>query len=425
MKYKKIFLKDILEEKGYIRGPFGSALRRAELKSEGIPVYEQQNAIYNHRNFRYFIDEKKFEELRRFQVKTNDLIISCSGTVGRVSKIKENDEKGIISQALLTLRPDVEIINPDYLYYFFVSKEGRHSLLSRSSGSVQVNIAKRNIIENIHLPLPEKKIQKKIVDILNSLDSKIELNNQIISNLEELASTLFKRWFVDFEFPDENGNPYKSSGGKMVDSELGEIPEGWEITELKSIVDVVDNRGKTPPLEKDKTDFPIIDVKTLSGNGRVVNYNKAQKYVSEETYSSWFRSGHPKINDILISTVGSIGEIKMFLTDKGTIAQNVVGLRAKKHLEYHLYQFLLYNKSNLITYNIGSVQPSIKVTHLLKHKVLLPNKKDLNKFNSVMIGLTDKIINLSKEINSLTEIRDSLLPKLLSGEVELPEDEEV
>lgn len=294
-----------------------------------------------------------------------------------------------------------------------------------SSKGTKMPRGDKNAIMNLEFEVPSYNKQEKISDILFYFQDKIELNNQIISNLEELASTLFKRWFVDFEFPDENGNPYKSSGGKMVDSELGEIPEGWEITELKSIVDVVDNRGKTPPLEKDKTDFPIIDVKTLSGNGRVVNYNKAQKYVSEETYSSWFRSGHPKINDILISTVGSIGEIKMFLTDKGTIAQNVVGLRAKKHLEYHLYQFLLYNKSNLITYNIGSVQPSIKVTHLLKHKVLLPNKKDLNKFNSVMIGLTDKIINLSKEINSLTEIRDSLLPKLLSGEVELPEDEEV
>lgn len=99
-------------------------------------------------------------------------------------------------------------------------------------------------MRNYTFKLPSENHQLLVSKILSSLDSKIELNNQIISNLEELASTLFKRWFVDFEFPDENGNPYKSSGGKMVDSELGEIPEGWEITELKSIVDVVDNRGK-------------------------------------------------------------------------------------------------------------------------------------------------------------------------------------
>ncbi|MFI8544593.1 restriction endonuclease subunit S [Enterococcus casseliflavus] len=328
-----------------------------------------------------------------------------------------------INQSVIALRANEEILDNKYLYYNLSSRYKELRALSDSS-SIRGSITTK-MLKQLNIKIPKIKYQKKVVNILWNLDSKIELNNQIISNLEELASTLFKRWFVDFEFPDENGNPYKSSGGKMVDSELGEIPEGWKIIDLKSIVDVVDNRGKTPPLEKDKTDFPIIDVKTLSGNGRVVNYSKAQKYVSEETYSSWFRSGHPKINDILISTVGSIGEIKMFLTDKGTIAQNVVGLRAKNHLEYYLYQFLLYNKSNLITYNIGSVQPSIKVTHLLKYKLLLPSKKDLNKFNSVMIGLTDKIINLSKGVNSLTEIRDSLLPKLLSGEIELPEDEGV
>ncbi|HGL3195930.1 TPA: restriction endonuclease subunit S, partial [Enterococcus faecium] len=343
------------------------------------------------------------------------------GTLGNVAVYK--NEKVMLGKSACYFNV-IENVNKDYIKYVIMSPDFKKYLEQHYTGTTIKNVSLKTM-RNYTFKLPSENHQLLVSKILSSLDSKIELNNQIISNLEELASTLFKRWFVDFEFPDENGNPYKSSGGKMVDSELGEIPEGWEITELKSIVDVVDNRGKTPPLEKDKTDFPIIDVKTLSGNGRVVNYNKAQKYVSEETYSSWFRSGHPKINDILISTVGSIGEIKMFLTDKGTIAQNVVGLRAKKHLEYHLYQFLLYNKSNLITYNIGSVQPSIKVTHLLKHKVLLPNKKDLNKFNSVMIGLTDKIINLSKEINSLTEIRDSLLPKLLSGEIELTEDEGV
>ena len=97
-------LGEILAEKGYIRGPFGSALKRGEMIDKGIPVYEQQQAIYNTRNFRYFISEKKFNKLKRFQLKTHDLIISCSGTVGRISIINKDDPKGIISQALLTLR---------------------------------------------------------------------------------------------------------------------------------------------------------------------------------------------------------------------------------------------------------------------------------------------------------------------------------
>lgn len=417
MKYKKVKLKDII-----FFNP-KETIKKNQLAKK-IPM----DALIPFTRKVGYYEVKEFNSGTKFR--NNDTLMAritpCleNGKTAYVNILNE-DEIAFGSTEYFVLRADENYILPKYLYYISISDKLRNVAIKSMTGTSGRQRAQKESILDFEIELPSISIQKKVLSILDSIDSKIELNNQIISNLEELASTLFKRWFVDFEFPDENGNPYKSSGGKMVDSELGEIPEGWEITELKSIVDVVDNRGKTPPLEKDKTDFPIIDVKTLSGNGRVVNYNKAQKYVSEETYNSWFRSGHPKINDILISTVGSIGEIKMFLTDKGTIAQNVVGLRAKKHLEYHLYQFLLYNKSNLITYNIGSVQPSIKVTHLLKHKVLLPNKKDLNKFNSVMIGLTDKIINLSKEINSLTEIRDSLLPKLLSGEVELPEDEEV
>ncbi|HGF7504045.1 MULTISPECIES: restriction endonuclease subunit S [Enterococcus] len=418
MKYEIIKLQDVVDK-------LGDGLH-------GTPIYDNNGEYYfiNGNNlddgkivFKENTKKVSREEYHKYKKDLNDrtILVSINGTLGNVAVYK--NEKVMLGKSACYFNV-IENVNKDYIKYVIMSPDFKKYLEQHYTGTTIKNVSLKTM-RNYTFKLPSENHQLLVSKILSSLDSKIELNNQIISNLEELASTLFKRWFVDFEFPDENGNPYKSSGGKMVDSELGKIPEGWEITELKSIVDVVDNRGKTPPLEKDKTDFPIIDVKTLSGNGRVVNYNKAQKYVSEETYSSWFRSGHPKINDILISTVGSIGEIKMFLTDKGTIAQNVVGLRAKKHLEYHLYQFLLYNKSNLITYNIGSVQPSIKVTHLLKHKVLLPNKKDLNKFNSVMIGLTDKIINLSKEINSLTEIRDSLLPKLLSGEVELPEDEEV
>lgn len=418
MKYEIIKLQDVVDK-------LGDGLH-------GTPIYDNNGEYYfiNGNNlddgkivFKENTKKVSREEYHKYKKDLNDrtILVSINGTLGNVAVYK--NEKVMLGKSACYFNV-IENVNKDYIKYVIMSPDFKKYLEQHYTGTTIKNVSLKTM-RNYTFKLPSENHQLLVSKILSSLDSKIELNNQIISNLEELASTLFKRWFVDFEFPDENGNPYKSSGGKMVDSELGKIPEGWEITELKSIVDVVDNRGKTPPLEKDKTDFPIIDVKTLSGNGRVVNYNKAQKYISEETYSSWFRSGHPKINDILISTVGSIGEIKMFLTDKGTIAQNVVGLRAKKHLEYHLYQFLLYNKSNLITYNIGSVQPSIKVTHLLKHKVLLPNKKDLNKFNSVMIGLTDKIINLSKEINSLTEIRDSLLPKLLSGEVELPEDEEV
>lgn len=181
--WTKVILSDVLKEKGYIRGPFGSALKRGDMKDTGIPVYEQQHAIYNSRQFRYYIDNQKFNEIKRFQVQTDDLIISCSGTVGKVSVIRDDDSKGIISQALLLLSVDEGKILPLFLKYFFSSREGYNAIVSRSSGSVQVNLAKRNVIEQIPIMLPSVHNQQKIVDILSCIEKKIEENEKINNNL--------------------------------------------------------------------------------------------------------------------------------------------------------------------------------------------------------------------------------------------------
>ena len=181
--WNETILSEVLVDKGYIRGPFGSALKRGDMKEDGIPVYEQQHAIYNSREFRYYIDEQKFNEMKRFQVRKDDLIISCSGTVGKVSIIKDDDPNGIISQALLLLRVDTDKVLPLYLKYFFSSKDGYNAIVSRSSGSVQVNIAKRNVIEQIPIRLPQLETQRKIVGVLNSIDEKIKENEKINNNL--------------------------------------------------------------------------------------------------------------------------------------------------------------------------------------------------------------------------------------------------
>ena len=391
-----ILLSDILMDKGYIRGPFGSALKRGDMKEDGIPVYEQQHAIYNSRDFRYYIDEQKFNEMKRFQVKKDDLIISCSGTVGKVSIIKDDDPKGIISQALLLLRADTNKVLPLYLKYFFSSREGYNAIVSRSSGSVQVNIAKRSVIEQIPLKLPQIKTQRKIVGVLSSIDEKIEENERINNNLEEQLSALFVNMF-----------------GHSIDS-----LDNSDI-KLGDLIESVDNRGKTPPLSDEPTDYPIIDVRALSGNSRIIDYTNCTKYVSKETYNNWFRSGHPKEYDILISTVGSLAEMKIFLGTIGCIAQNVIGFRTKGISPLYLYQYLNYIKNDLAAYNIGSVQPSIKVTHIIKHSIYVASKEDIEIFDSIARNITKKIFANSQENEALKQMRDTLLPKLMSGELDV------
>ena len=163
-------IKDILQEQGYIRGPFGSALRKSDMVKNGVPIYEQQHAIYNHRNFRYFISNEKANGLARFMVKDGDIILSCSGTVGRTSIIKSVDEKGIINQALLILRVDPNKINVRFLEHFLNSSYGRKKILSNTNGSAQVNICKREEFEKIKIPLPKMDEQNEIVNILDRFD---------------------------------------------------------------------------------------------------------------------------------------------------------------------------------------------------------------------------------------------------------------
>ena len=163
-----VTLKEVLQPEGYIRGPFGSTLKKEFFTHKGVPIYEQQHAIYDSRNFRYFIDNGYAEKLKRFMVKPNDLIVSCSGTIGKISIIAENDPIGIINQTLLILRLDLSKVVVKYVKYYL---ECFNNLIVTSSGGAITNIQKREIIKKILIPVPLLKEQKLIVDILDRFET--------------------------------------------------------------------------------------------------------------------------------------------------------------------------------------------------------------------------------------------------------------
>ena len=166
-----------MQVKGYIRGPFGSALKKSLFVDDGIPIYEQQHAIYNNRLFRYFIDVEYAKKLKRFEVKENDLIISCSGTIGKISIIQKSDARGIINQALLILRLDLSKVLVKYIKYYL----GHFTnLIVCSTGGAITNIEKREVIEKIKIPIPPLSEQARIVAILDKFDA---LTNSITEGL--------------------------------------------------------------------------------------------------------------------------------------------------------------------------------------------------------------------------------------------------
>lgn len=192
-----------------------------------------------------------------------------------------------------------------------------------------------------------------------------------------------------------------------------------EVPKLGDLIQVIDNRGKTPPLVTDVFDYPIIDVGALKGAGRIVDFNNCTKFVSQDTYNNWFRSGHPKPWDILLSTVGSLAEMKIYLGSKGCMAQNVVALRPMGISSMYLYQYLNYIKADLVAYNIGSVQPSIKVTHIIKHPIYVPSDAEMDSFSDIATSITMQLFSLYNENENLKILRDTLLPKLMSGELDI------
>lgn len=422
--WKKVRLAEVLEPKGYIRGPFGSALRRNELQESGIPVYEQQNAIYNHRNFRFYVNNIKYDELKRFTVKENDMMISCSGTIGRVSMIQRDDPVGIISQALLLLRCDNKKINPKFFYYFLTSTEGQNAIASVSSGSVQVNIAKRNIVENINILLPPISEQKEIAATLSCLDDKIELNSRINKNLEEMAQAIFKRWFVDFEFPDENGNPYKSSGGEMVESELGEIPKEWKSATLDDVCLKITDGSHYSPKESTDGTYPMLSVKDMESYG--FNY-KSCKMIGENDYKRMILNDCvPITNDVLVAKDGSYMKHVFIVNEnrKEAILSSIAIFRPKSSKIFPEILLCLLKdpivqqkiKDNYVS---GSALPRIVLKDFKKLALILPSMTDQLKIFPLLSGIRQQIAENQSENIALSDLRDSLLSKLMSGEIAL------
>lgn len=189
---------------------------------------------------------------------------------------------------------------------------------------------------------------------------------------------------------------------------------------LKEIISyIVDNRGKTPlTITENDGNYPLIEVNSLIDSQVVTQQHLARKYVDEETYNSWFRKGHPQKGDVLFSTVGSIGSISLVFDEKFCIAQNIIALRSIFSGSF-LFFTLKQIKQSLLSLDISSVQPSIKVPHLLNSEILLPNTNIIKSYEKSISPIIEKINKNSIQIQTLTQTRDSLLPRLMSGKIKI------
>ncbi|MGO1760072.1 MAG: restriction endonuclease subunit S, partial [Mammaliicoccus vitulinus] len=273
----------------------------------------------------------------------------------------------------------------------------------------------------------EKKMkQKAISSILKFLDKKLELNKKIIANLEELSQTLFKRWFVDFEFPDENGNPYKSSGGEMIDSELGEIPERWSLGNFENLGKIVG--GGTPSKKVSEyytkqKEIPWITPKDLSKNKNTYIYHGEQ----DITELGLNKSSAKLINkdSVLFSSRAPIGYIAI-AGQEVTTNQGFKSIEVDKNINPYYVFFLLKYKLPIIEQTAsGSTFKEISGKGMKSIPIILPIIETINKYGNIVESYFEKIKVLEKENQKLIQLRNTLLPKLMSGEIEIPDDIEV
>lgn len=237
-------------------GPFGSQLHEADYVEQGTPIVTVEHLGdigFTTQNLP-FVSRKDTERLSKFLLEEGDIVFSRVGSIDRSVYVKKEQEGWMFSGRCLRVRCDKTKINPRYLSYYFKLEDFKKMMLNISVGATMPSLNTK-LMDSIPLNVPAREIQDKIASLLDSIDSKIESNNKINMELESMAKTIYDYWFLQFEFPNGDGKPYKSAGGKMVwNEELNrEIPEGWRVNSLGNLF--TSNRGIS------------YNSKTLEGNG--------------------------------------------------------------------------------------------------------------------------------------------------------------
>lgn len=366
-----------------------------------------------------FITFAHSQKLKKGFAKEGDVLLTHKASLGRTAIVPK------LETGYMLLTPQVTYyrvldnteLNNVYLKYYFDSPEFQNTLQTwGGSGSTRAYIG---ITEQLNLPvrIPEISTQRAIAEILSSLDDKIELNNQTNANLEALAQAIFKQWFIDFEFPDENGNPYKSSGGKMVESEIGEIPHAWAIEQLGNVAKATS--GGTPSRQKLEyyDDGKILWVKSKELNNSMI-FNTEEKIndVGLKNSSAKLLPAYSVLIAMYGATVGQFG----LITEEATCNQAICAILPSKTIPYSFWYMFFQNYRKLFAnLAVGSAQQNISQDLIKRIKLALPTPRILQKFHLLIDGALKAIEHNCRENALLQSLRDQLLPSLISGQLEI------
>lgn len=411
MEWKHYKMDELIEE--ISMGPFGSDVKKEFYVDNGVPILNGSNLQgfkLQEDSFGYLTKEKA-DSLKKCNAHRGDIIVTHRGTLGQIVYVPVDSkyDRYVISQSQFRFRCKADLVDVQYLVYYFHTREGQYKILANASQVGVPALARAtSTFRLIDIKLPPLDDQRRIASILSSLDRKIELNNKINADLEEMAQAIFKNWFVDFE-------PFKD--GKFVDSELGKIPEGWKVGRLTDVIKLMP--GGTPktsePLYWDNGTIPFFSPKDVNG----VYCFATEKHITETGLNKCSSNLYPK-DTIFITCRGTVGKVCLAACDMAMNQSNYAIKAIDGYSQYYIFFLVKSVVERLIKKSNGAVFSAI-TSKDFDEEILIPSQKAVEDFTNVIDGFFRRIFTIGTENSRLSLLRDTLLPRLMSGELEVPE----
>ena len=399
MEWKEVRLGDVCSE-------LSDGLHKApKFIEKGEYIFVNAKNLYNG----YILDndptkKTSHEEYIKYKkpLGKHTILYSIDGTIGNIAKYR--GEKCVLGKGACYLNCNPKIVEYSYLYYQLQSPHFKSYIHLMSTGSTIKHISLKTMREYV-FELPSLTDQRRIASILSSLDRKIELNNKINADLEEMAQAIFKNWFVDFE-------PFKD--GEFVDSELGMIPEGWRVGRLTDVIKLMP--GGTPktsePLYWDNGTIPFFSPKDVNG----VYCFATEKHITEAGLNKCSSNLYPK-DTIFITCRGTVGKVCLVACDMAMNQSNYAIKAIDGYSQYYVFFLVKSVVERLIKKSNGAVFSAI-TSKDFDEEILIPSQKAVEDFTNVIDGFFRRIFTIGTESTRLSLLRDTLLPRLMSGEIE-------
>jgi type I restriction enzyme S subunit len=381
-------------------------------KTESGPYFLSISSLENGRlelSKSAFLSESDFQKwTKRVTPQKGDILFSYETRLGEVALMPEG-VRACLGRRMGLLRPKINKVTSQYLLYAYISPQFQQTIVSNTIKGATVERIALNKLSDFKIRIPSLVTQQKIAAVLSALDSKIELNNKINAELEAMAKTLYDYWFVQFDFPDSDGKPYKTSGGKMVwnDELKREIPDGWEAGMLSDIANIT--MGQSPIGESYNTDKNgIIFFQGCTDFG--VRFPTVRQFTTEPTRFA-------KEGDILLSVRAPVGTINI-AKENCCIGRGLAALNSKDNCIAYLFGVMVNLKQIFDRRNVdGTTFGSITKDDLFSLTVIKPRKEVLKKYHETITPAFQKQNQIELENETLSELRDWLLPMLMNGQV--------